>query len=116
MSLTPDKLAIAAGIMLSLVFSYLPGLKDWYDALTPSPKRAIMLAALFVAALGTLVYQCRGAGECYTMNFETALTAFVLAAIANQTAAQLAFLSPKRRLVRAAAVQKHMANVKAVKS
>ena len=108
MPLTPDHLAATAGVVLSLAASYTPGFSSWYDALTPTPKRLVMLAALAVAALGVLVYQCRGAAECYGANVETALSAFVLAAIANQAAAALTPLSPERRLVRQKAVEQHM--------
>lgn len=100
MTITPTELAALAGVVLSLVFSYLPGLKDAYDALTPTPKRLVMLGALFVVALGALAYQCRGAGDCYTANAETVLRAFVMAAIANQATAALTPLSPERRAVR----------------
>ena len=106
--MTPDQLSVTAGIVLSLAFSYIPGLSAWYDALTPTTKRGVMLAALLVAAVGTLVYRCRADGACYGANAETFLWAFVVAAIANQTAARLTPLSPERRAVRAAA---HDANI-----
>lgn len=100
MTITPTELAALAGVVLSLVFSYIPGLKDWYDALTPTPKRGVMLLALLAVALGALAYQCRGDGACYGLNFETVLRAFVMAAIANQATAALTPLSPERRAVR----------------
>jgi hypothetical protein len=92
MTLSPDYLAALAGILLSLVFSYTPGLKDKYDALPPTTKRLIMLAALLVAAVGVLAYQCRADGACYAAGWETALTAFIAAAVANQATFAL---SPK---------------------
>lgn len=116
MPLTPDHLAATAGVVLSLAASYTPGFSSWYDALTPTPKRLVMLAALAVAALGVLVYQCRADGVCYGANVETAVSAFVLAAIANQATAALTPLSPERRLVRQQAVEKHMTTAIPAKS
>lgn len=84
MKLSPDYLAALAGILLSLVFSYTPGLQPKYDALPPTTKRLIMLGALALAAAGVLAYQCRADGACYGANWELAVTAFIAAAVANQ--------------------------------
>lgn len=100
MTITPESLAALAGIILSLAFSYIPGVSTWYDALTPTPKRGVMLGFLLLAAVGVLAYQCRGDGASYSASVETVLTAFVMAAIANQTTAALTPLSADRRVVR----------------
>lgn len=105
--MTPIEVSALAGIILSLAFSYVPALAPWYDALTPTPKRLVMLGVLLVAAAGALVYLCRADGACYSANVETYLTAFVTAAIANQTTAQLTPLSPERRVVRAQAAKQN---------
>lgn len=103
MTITPEQLAITAGIIISLAVQYIPGLAPWYDAQGPTTKRGLMLAALFVAAVGVLAYQCRGDGACYAANWETALTAFVAALIANQATARILPIAPERRAARDAA-------------
>jgi hypothetical protein len=45
--MTPDQLNFIAGIVLSFSFSYLPGLRRWFEGLQPDWKRLVMLAVLF---------------------------------------------------------------------
>lgn len=85
-TITPTELAFYAGAVLSLVFSYVPGVKDWYEPLNPTKKRLVMLGLLLLTAVGVLAYQCRGDGACYTATLETVISAFVSAVIANQAA------------------------------
>ena len=107
--MTPEKIAALAGIVLSLVFSYVPLLNDWYDKLTPTPKRLLMLALLVLTALGSLLYTCRAdLSACVALNFETYLTALVAAIIANQATYTLAPLSAERRLVRKQASERNV--------
>jgi len=107
--MTPEQLAATVGVVVSLVFSYAPVLKDKYDALTPTPKRLLMLATLAATTLGTLLWTCRANLQvCVPLSWEGYLSAFVAAAIANQAAFALTPLSPDRRLVRKAAFDKHM--------
>lgn len=107
--MTPEKISAAAGIVLSLLFSYAPVLKDWYDQLTPTPKRLLMLALLILTTLGSLLWTCRAdLSACVAFNWETYLTALIAAAIANQAAFALSPLSPERRVVRKDAFEKHM--------
>ena len=47
-SVTPEFLAAVAGVVLSLAFSYVPGLRDWYEALAGEFKRLIMAGVLLV--------------------------------------------------------------------
>lgn len=107
MQLTSVEIAAVAGVLLSLVFQYIPGLSAWYDALTPTPKRLVMLAALAVSAVGVLAYQCRGDGACYGANWETAVKALVTAVVANQGTASILPLSPERRQVRDEATERN---------
>ena len=53
--MTSEQLAIAAGILLSLAFNYIPGLNDWYQALEGTYKRLIMLLALVLWLRALLV-------------------------------------------------------------
>jgi len=50
MTITPVVLASIAGVVLSLAFSYIPGLNVKFAALEPTVKRLIMLGLLAVVA------------------------------------------------------------------
>jgi hypothetical protein len=43
-ALNEETLAMAAGVLLSLAFSYIPGLGERYGALTPAAKRLVILS------------------------------------------------------------------------
>jgi hypothetical protein len=92
--MTTELIAAVAGITISLLFSYAPGVKDWYDKQPPTHKRLWMLLALLLATAGVLAYRCRGDAGCYGANAEQAVAAFVAAAIANQATYSL---SPKSK-------------------
>lgn len=46
-----------AGVILSLAFAYIPGLKDWYDKQS-GKKALIMLGVILVVALGFFGASC----------------------------------------------------------
>ena len=86
--MTPELLAAAAGILLSLSFSYIPGLSTWYAAQDPTRKRLIMLAALVVITGGVFALSCANVFAWVTCDQAGAtglVTAFVLALVANQS-------------------------------
>lgn len=56
--MTPETLSSIAGVILSLAFSYLPGLKRWYGALDGTAKRLVMCAVLSATALGLYALAC----------------------------------------------------------
>lgn len=88
--MTETELSAAAGILLSLVFSYTPKLKDWFSAKDPTTKRLIMLLLLAVVTAGALLYKCGVADAvCITANWHDYAVALVAAAITNQTTYQL---------------------------
>ena len=87
MDLNQEVLATVAGIVLSLLFSYIPGLKSWYENLSGDYKSLIMLAALLVVTLGILGLSCIDwidAVACDVTGIKELIWIFVLAAIANQ--------------------------------
>lgn len=43
-------LSLVGGSLLSLIFAYIPGVKDWYDKLTSQKKQGIMALALLVVS------------------------------------------------------------------
>lgn len=85
-----ESLSLAAGIALSLVFSYVPGLNAKFAALRPDYKRLIMLGALLVTAGAVFGIACSGWFDvgvgCNQAGAVEIGKAFVLALIANQAA------------------------------
>lgn len=94
--MTSDLLVSVAGVVLSLLFSYLPGLSAWYGGLAGDKKRLIMLGMLALVAGGIYALDCGGvlvklapdlAGMCSAADgWVQVVRAFVLAMIANQAA------------------------------
>ena len=90
--MTVDALSGAAGVLLSLVFAYVPKLNAKFAALQTDYKRLIMLAALAVVAGSAFGLACAGVlqdlfGLALTCDKGGALgliRAFVFAVIANQ--------------------------------
>lgn len=104
--MTAELLSSVAGIVLSLLFSYVPGLNAWFAGLDSVKKSLIMLGALLLVAGGIYGIACIGWGEAWgiTMTCDQAglqqlVTAFILAAVSNQAAYKL---SPEAAAVREA--------------
>lgn len=51
-TLTPELLALVAGSVLSLLFSYIPGLRTKFAALCGETKRLIMAGLLMIVTIG----------------------------------------------------------------
>lgn len=88
MSITPALLASIAGVLLSLIMSYVPGLKDWYDGLTAQSKQLVMLGLLLLVSVGVFLLSC-GALVQYGVTCDVAgawglIQVFIAAMIANQ--------------------------------
>lgn len=91
-----NTLAGLAGVIISLAFSYVPGLKGLYDRLTGDYKRLAMLVVLVVVAAGLFGASCAGVSEkvtCDALGAKTLLSMLLAAAVANQTAYAL---TPKK--------------------
>jgi len=86
MTLSLETLASVSGIVLSLLFSYLPGLQQKYDSLSGDYKRLIMAGMLLLTTAGLVVYDCRSDSACYAASLEPAIRVFVAALVANQGA------------------------------
>jgi hypothetical protein len=98
--MTPETLSSLAGILLSLLASYLPGFSPWFDNLEPNLKRLFMLPLLLAVAIGSYGVSCAGWGEladplvaCNTSGMVAIARAFIAALIANQAAYAI---SPRR--------------------
>jgi len=81
-------LAGIAGVVLSLVFAYVPGVQDWFSGLDGTLKRLINLGALVLVAAGAYGLGCAGWFDvpvtCDQAGLEALIAAFVAAAIGNQ--------------------------------
>lgn len=88
--MTPEVLASAAGILLSLIFTYIPGLNRKFAAWDPSYQRLVMIGALAVIAGGAFGLSCAKlfAGTipvvCTDKGAQDLVITFVLSVIANQ--------------------------------
>jgi len=108
--MTADGLALYAGVVLSMLFSYVPGLNTWFAALESIYKRLIMLGLLLLTAGAVYGIACLGWGgdlgvalTCDKQGLVELVRAFVLAMIANQAAYQI---SPEANKVRAVKASK----------
>ncbi len=82
------ELSAIAGVVLSLAFSYIPGLSGWFDAKEPTAKRLIMAGLLLVAAAAIFGLSCAGVLTVATCDQNGALglvSAFIAALVANQS-------------------------------
>lgn len=89
--MTAETLAYAAGVILSLLFAYTPGLAPKYEALDAVYKRLIMLVLLLLVATAIFAFGCLGVPlfgiaplECTQASAVKLFELFVSAAIANQ--------------------------------
>lgn len=105
--MSAELLSSIAGVVLSLVFSYVPKLNTKFAALETEVKRSIMLGLLALAAVATYGLACSGwltglfgiQVPCDQSGIQMLIQAFIYAAITNQTAYSL---SPKTQAVRQA--------------
>lgn len=95
--MTSDQLSAVAGVVLSLAFSYVPGLSDWWGAKEPTVKRLIMAMLLLLVAAGAFGLSCANVVSNIACSRDGVLgivNAFVAALVANQAAY---LISPNRR-------------------
>ena len=85
--MTVDQLGSIAGVVLSLAFSYIPGVKNWFDSLESSVKQAVMGGLLIVVAGAIFGLACGGVTPVVECTKEGALglvAVLIQALIANQ--------------------------------
>ena len=78
-----------AGVILSLLFKYIPGLDVWYSEQKPTSKELIMLGIMVVAVGGAYGLSCFGWLDIYACGPEglkQAVFALVGAVLGNQGA------------------------------
>jgi hypothetical protein len=89
-TMTIDTLSLAAGALLSLLFAYVPGVKDWFDKQASSRKRLIMAGSLALVAVAVFAAGCAGLQvpgtqiECSVDGVWSLVQVFLLALVANQ--------------------------------
>lgn len=88
--MTPEGLSALVGLVLSLAFSYLPGLRNWFESLPSEQKALTMGAALVFFSVGSLLFSCRMETACLTASWEQYFTVLIAALVANQSTYLLA--------------------------
>jgi hypothetical protein len=100
--LTPDMLAMIAGVILTLAFSYIPGLNTAFAKWSPELKRITMLALLLLTSAVVYGLGCAGilnAGlTCDKQGLVQLIWMFILAVISNQSVYQITPLPASVRL------------------
>ena len=98
--MTPELLSSIAGVILSLLASYLPGFSAWFNGLSPINKRLLMLGFIALTALGSYGIACADLAadfgiqvQCSQSGAIQLLNSFIAAMVANQA---VFALSPKK--------------------
>lgn len=88
MTVTPELLAGISGVVLSLLFSYIPGLRTWFAALAAETKQLIMLLLLLLISIVIYGLGCYGVLQtdiaCDKSGIMTLVSIFISSVIANQ--------------------------------
>ena len=95
--MSADQLALIAGAVLSLAFSYIPGLSNWYGKLDAIAKRLVMLGLLVVTAGAVFGIACWGIVETGVTCDQAGALGMVRALIAAMIANKATFLISPRR-------------------
>jgi hypothetical protein len=91
--MTVEQLGAIAGVILSLLFSYVPGLSDKFNALDPTKKRLIMAGMLLLVAIGALGLSCANivsTVECTQAGLVELVNVYIAALVASQAAYMIA--------------------------
>lgn len=94
--MTAEQIAAIAGAILSLAFSYIPGIRQKYEAPSAEVKRLVMLGLLVLAVAGIFALACSRFGanlrvsvSCDEPGMIGLFWSLVLAVMANQFADHL---------------------------
>jgi hypothetical protein len=89
--MSAETLSLIAGAFLSLCFSYIPGISERFDALTPTEKRLVMLGTLILMAVSAYGLACLGWGRdwgitltCNRVGLSELKAKLIIAIVANQ--------------------------------
>lgn len=95
--MTAEQLGALAGVILSLLFSYVPGLSDKFAGLEATTKRLVMAGLLLLVAIGALALSCANlvvTVECSQAGLIGLVNTFIAALVANQAAY---LISPQKK-------------------
>ena len=85
--MTSEQLGSIAGIVLSLLFSYIPGVRDRFALLSSTEKSLFMAAMLLAVSIGALGLSCASVVnviECSQSGVVQLVSVFISALVANQ--------------------------------
>lgn len=104
--LTPEILAGIAGAIISLLFSYIPGLSTWFAALGEEVKRLVMAGIMLAAVIAIWLMSCGGLLSsgvvCDQVGLMQVAWIYILAVMANQGIYKI---TPRTSAVKAAKAQ-----------
>jgi hypothetical protein len=95
--MTPELLASIAGVVLSLAFSYVPGLNVRFALLEPTVKRLIMAGLIVLVGAAAYGLSCVGwwaTVTCDQAGIETLIAAVIAALISSQATYMLSPADP----------------------
>lgn len=86
--MSSEFLGSAVGVFLSLAFSYIPGLAEWFAELSKQQKQATMGLLLIASAVAIFAIQCAGLADygliCSKAGAVDFVKVLVAALVANQ--------------------------------
>lgn len=90
-TMSSEFISAGAGVALSLALTYVPGLKERWNALAGDKKRAVLAGLLMLIALMSLALGCAGlfsdySAECSRSGLETVLGSLFAALSTSQAA------------------------------
>jgi hypothetical protein len=95
--MTAETLSAVAGVVLSLAFSYVPGLAPWFGQLEATMKRLVMAGSLLIVSIVVVALSCWNITPlvaCTQDGIVALVSAFLAALVANQAAY---LISPRAR-------------------
>ncbi|MBU6361497.1 MAG: hypothetical protein KGS46_15905 [Chloroflexi bacterium] len=94
--MTSETLSTTAGMILSLVFSYAPVVRDKFETLNPNQKRAVMGICIIGVGIASFALGCAGLTNyvtCDQPGMVGVIRSVIDALVANQA---MFLLTPKR--------------------
>lgn len=88
-----ETISAISGVILSLMFAYVPHIKDWFAGLDGTYKRLVMALVLLVAAGGSLLLSCweiLDLVSCDKVGIVALVQAYIAALVTNQATYSLA--------------------------
>lgn len=90
-----NAVAALSGMLLSLAFRFVPGLRTWFEGLSAEGKSGVMAIMIVLAGVGTAVWQCSSPegdatlGSCLSLGWRQYAAAIFSALVTNQATFQI---------------------------